>query len=112
MYSHYLIGTLVIFLTALVASKPKLLGWSDDVYTLLSLAATLFAGVLTIVKPHDLAARFRRAWVMVSVETAQFIDDPSYPLKPVLDAFTRGEEIIRVGFTSAVPEPESSTFRR
>ncbi|WP_199554679.1 hypothetical protein [Sandaracinobacteroides hominis] len=92
-YSYfYVFSLLAIMLSTLIAAKPALLGWSDDVYQFLAWVLAVVTGALTLFRPNERAVRYRQAWMTLSIAIARFESIDRIEFETVLDAREEGEK--------------------
>lgn len=107
-FVHYFLGTLGIFLSTLLAAKPKWFGLSEDLYGLLAWVLALSTGLLTFFGASDRAGRYRRAWFQLTMAVMLFRVRRNR-LEDVLGAYRQGEAIIHESTSSLAPiSPDTS----
>jgi hypothetical protein len=91
---HYVIGVTALFLSTLVASKPALFGFHENVFGFLAWFVAFLTGVLTFLTPDKKAGKYLRAWSILGNQITRYRTDRSCPLETVLAAHQEGQSII------------------
>jgi hypothetical protein len=92
--AYYVLGLITIILSTLIASRPKMLGITDDGYGLAAWALAVFTGLSTFLNSGDRGSRYRRAWSILFSQLTRYKGDASYTVNHVLEAYNQGEAII------------------
>jgi hypothetical protein len=92
--TNYTLGLMTIILSALIASKPPILHWSDDIYTSVAYLLTVSAAMFAYLRPGERADKYRRAWTLLSSQLARYKADETYSVNQVLDARFAAEAMI------------------
>ncbi|MEX2036015.1 MAG: hypothetical protein WEA28_12560 [Xanthobacteraceae bacterium] len=91
---HYAIGLAAVLCSTLVAARPTLLGFTENVVTLFAWLVAALTGILTLLTPDKKADKYMRAWSILNTQIIRYNSDEDYTLDDVLEAYHRGENII------------------
>jgi hypothetical protein len=90
----YFFSLLSILLSTLIAAKPALLGWNDDIYQFLAWLLAVITAGLTLFRPNERAVRYRQAWMLLSISIDRFEAIEKIEFETILDAREDGEKQI------------------
>jgi hypothetical protein len=91
---HYLLGVSAVFISVTIAARPTALGLSEQSYGNLAWILALCTGSIAFLSPEQSGYRYQRAFRILSSEITRYLADETYPVKNVVDAYNRGEDII------------------
>ena len=89
---HYVLGTLALLLSTLVASKPTWL--NTDEISLTAWLVAAFTALLTFLTPDKKADKYIRAWSVLNSEITLYNADEDKTIEDVMEAYHRGNGII------------------
>jgi hypothetical protein len=100
---------LTLLASTTVAANPKFMDLSSNSREGLAWLVAVLTGVNALYKPSEKAARFRRAWSLLTIMLARYKADPTYTLDHVLSAYEQGEGIIH---EMPAPQPHKPSAAR
>jgi len=93
--AHYSIGIGGTLCATAVASKPVVLDTLPLLRDSLAWVSAACIGTLTLLRPHRRANAYAAAWRLLNDACNRFAIDPNFSEQGLLDAATKGEEIIQ-----------------
>jgi len=92
---HYTLGIGgTVFATA-VAAQPALLKTVPYLLDSLAWLSAACIGVLTTSRPHSRANAYAAAWRLLNDACNRYALDPNFPVESLLEAGTKGEQVIQ-----------------
>jgi hypothetical protein len=91
---HYTLGIAGTIASITVASNPKILQGCPHVIDSLAWMSAICIALITFLMPSRRAKAYVAAWRLLNDACNRYKLDPTYPVQELLNAATKGEEII------------------
>lgn len=98
---HYSLGMGGTICATAVAAKPALLLGVPYLLDSMAWVSAACIGVLTASRPHTRANAYAAAWRVLSDACNRYALDPQYPIETLLEAATKGEQVIQASDPAA-----------
>ncbi len=98
---HYSMGIGGTVCATAVAAQPTLLRTVPYLLDALAWISAACIGVLTASHPHSRANAYAAAWRVLSDACNRYALDQNYPIESVLEAATKGEQLIQASDPAA-----------
>jgi hypothetical protein len=98
---HYSLGIGGTVCATAVAAQPGLLRTVPFLLDALAWIAAASIGILTASRPHSRGNAYAAAWRILNDACNRYALDPEYPVGSLLEAATRGEQLIQASDPAA-----------